>query len=134
MSTYVEYLTANGIRAEPGLDAKAVEGLERALRARLPDQVRELYGTCGGLRSKHWTSMPMRLMRPKETVQTAEILKDSADVYQPHRDARYLFTDDGSNWAGVFVKGPLTGNSRSSTTINRTTLRASAICPASSRS
>jgi hypothetical protein len=108
--TYVEYLAANGMRAEPGLDAEAVTRLERALDARLPRPVRELYAACGGLRSKRWTGVPpMRLMRPTEVVETAEILRECADTYDPDPRARYLFTDDGSNWAGVFVRGPLAG-------------------------
>lgn len=51
----------------------------------------------------------MRLMRPKEVIETAEILRESAEVYSPSPRARYLFTDDGSNWVGVFVRGPLKG-------------------------
>jgi hypothetical protein len=104
----VEYLASNGMRAEPGLDAEAIGRLERALDARFPLPVHELYGVCGGLRDKRWTGVPpMRLMRPKEVVETAEILADSADVYSPSPEARYLFTDHGSNWVGVFVRGPL---------------------------
>jgi hypothetical protein len=106
----VDYLAANGMRAEPGLDAEAIKRLERALDARLPQPVRELYGLCGGLRSKRWTGKPpMRLMRPKEVVVDAEVLRECADTYFPSPQARYLFTDDGSNWVGVFVRGPLTG-------------------------
>jgi len=106
----VEYLSSLGSRTEPGLDADAIKRLERTLGARFPDQVRELYAFCGGLHDKRWTGVPpMRLMRPKEVIETAEILRDSAEVYSPSPRARYLFTDDGSNWVGVFVRGPLKG-------------------------
>jgi hypothetical protein len=110
VQTYVDYLAAVGMRAEPGLDAKAVKRLERALGARLPDPVRQLYGECGGLRTQRWTGMPpMRLMRPEEVIEDAEVLRDCADTYSPSAAARYLFTDDSSNWVGVFVRGRLTG-------------------------
>jgi hypothetical protein len=108
--TYVEYLSLLGSRTEPGLDADSIERLERALGTRFPDEVRELYRICGGLHDKRWTGVPpMRLMRPGEVIETAEILRDSAEVYSPSPQARYLFTDDGSNWVGVFVRGPLKG-------------------------
>jgi hypothetical protein len=106
---YVEYLAARGMRGERGLDKGAIKDLEKALRTRLPAPVRELYALCGGLRSKRWTDMPMRLMLPREVIEDETTLRDAPDVYWPSPEARYLFTDDGSNWAGVFVEGPLTG-------------------------
>jgi hypothetical protein len=110
MRSYVEYLACIGSRAEAGLDAGAIEELEQALGARFPDDVLQMYRTCGGLRDESWTGIPpMRLMGPDEAIETAEILRDGADMYSPSPKARYLFTDDGSNWVGVFVQGPLRG-------------------------
>jgi len=110
MRTYVEYLASLGSHAEPGLDTEAIERLEQALGARFPEDVREMYRMCGGLDDERWTGVPpMRLMQPDEVIEAAEILRDAADMYSPSRKARYLFTDDGSNWVGVFVHGPLQG-------------------------
>jgi hypothetical protein len=51
----------------------------------------------------------MRLMSPDEVIEDEAILREGAEMFGPSPDARYVFTDDGSNWAGVYVQGPLTG-------------------------
>jgi len=107
----VDYMASCGVRGEPGLDDAALGELERALDARLPEQVRQLYRLCGGVRDTVWRhrSPPMRLLPPDEAVDVLATLRECADTYPPSPEARYLFTDDGSNWAGVFVEGPLIG-------------------------
>src|SRR5688500_10807962 len=109
MREFVDHLTAHGTRCRPGLTDARLEKLERDLKARLPEPARDLYRVCGGVRDRDWTTLPMRLMPPREVVETAAILRECADVYSPARRARYLFTDDGSNWIGIFVSGALRG-------------------------
>jgi hypothetical protein len=51
----------------------------------------------------------MRLMPPDELIDTAEVLfTDMPEVYSPAA-AAYIFTDDNSNWAGVYDRGALAG-------------------------
>ena len=95
--------------AEPGLSEAALVALEEALGATLPAAARELYRHCGGIANRVRTALPMRLMPPTDVVDTLQILSDCMDVYHPHPAARYLFTDDNSNWVGIFVEGPLCG-------------------------
>jgi hypothetical protein len=110
VNEFMAHLNRGGVRAEPGLDDAALTALEVGLGATLPEPVRALYRACGGIADEDWNvALPMRPMRPVEVLDDDETLRESADVYGPSPDARYLFTDDGSNWAGVYVVGPLTG-------------------------
>jgi hypothetical protein len=93
----------------PGLAVEAIDRLALALKADLAGQIRELFSQCGGLDEDALEHLPMRLYEADEAVRYHAILQDAADLYRPDPQARYLFSDDGSNWAGVFVAGPLTG-------------------------
>jgi hypothetical protein len=106
---FLDYLAECGAGGRPGLAEGAIDGLARALRADLPDQVRELFRRCGGIDEDALDHMPMRLYEPDEAIRYDTILRDAADMYWTDPQQRYLFSDDGSNWAGVFVAGPLTG-------------------------
>jgi hypothetical protein len=44
-----------------------------------------------------------------EVLYSVEILRELESACPPATGARYLFTDDGDGWAGVFVEGPLRG-------------------------
>ena len=109
-ASLVELLTSPHFAlAEPGLTEAALVALEAALGATLPAAARELYRRCGGITDRVRTALPMRLMPPTDVVDTLQILADGMDVYRPHPAARYLFSDDNSNWVGIFVEGPLCG-------------------------
>lgn len=95
--------------AEPGLDEAALLAFEAALAASLPDEARTMYRVMGGISDRVRTALPMRLLPPADALDTLHILTDGAETYRPHPAVRYLFTDDNSNWAGVFVEGPLRG-------------------------
>ena len=95
--------------AEPGLDEAALLAFEAALAANLPDEARTMYRVMGGISDRVCTALPMRLLPPADALDTLHILTDGAETYRPHPAVRYLFTDDNSNWAGVFVEGPLRG-------------------------
>jgi hypothetical protein len=99
--------------ALPGLNDTALTKLERAIGCALPDSARTLLRRYGGITSDAWDRkrVPMRLMTPDDIVDTHRLLfaKDGKETYGPSTDARYLFTDDNSNWAGIFTKGPLVG-------------------------
>src|SRR5690349_292413 len=103
----LDYLAERGVPCMPGLEDAALAALESALGGALPEAVRALYRACGGMSEETLRHLPMRLMSPDEALETREILRDGEDAYAPARDARYLFTDDQSNWAGVFVTGHL---------------------------
>src|SRR5882724_2034644 len=105
----VSYLQAADFKVQPGLDTKKIDALERKLRCKFPKEVRTFYEKVGGLREDQWDgTLPMRPMPPSEIVETFELLTGE-DMYSASKEARYLFTDDGSNWAGIFVAGPLVG-------------------------
>ncbi len=95
---------------EPTSDHQ-LEVLAARLDARLPSEIVELYRAFGGLDESPRFPMryPMRLMPPDEVVETRELLLDQAEMLSPAPDARYFWTDDNSDWAGVFVTGPLVG-------------------------
>jgi hypothetical protein len=105
----VEHLDRRGIRCHAGLTGAAVGELERALYVTLPEPVHDLYRVCGGMTSDALVHLPMRLMSPAEVIGDAENFLLTADTYDPSPQAVYLFTDDSSNWAGIFVTGPLVG-------------------------
>jgi hypothetical protein len=107
----LSFLEKQDVRLEPGLTAAAITRLERALKCTLPAEVRALYRASGGLRDSAWDGErpPMRQMLAREVVETHRLLVDMTDTYDPSPDARYIFTDDNSNWAGVFVTGKLRG-------------------------
>ncbi len=95
--------------AEPGLDEASLLAFESTLGANLPDDVRTMYRAIGGISDRVRTALPMRLMPPVDALDTLHILTDGADTYRPYPSARYLFTDDNSNWVGLFIEGPLRG-------------------------
>lgn len=95
--------------ADVGLDQAQLATFESSLGAELPDEARAMYRRCGGIGSRVRTSLPMRPMPPADAIDTLQLLTDAADTYRPHPEARYLFTDDNSNWVGLFVLGPLRG-------------------------
>jgi hypothetical protein len=107
----ITFLKKKKVRLEPGLGAAALTRLERALKCAFPAEVRALYRASGGLRDAAWDGEhpPMRQMPPDEVVETHRLLLDMQDTYNPSPDARYIFTDDNSNWPGVFVTGKLRG-------------------------
>jgi hypothetical protein len=109
MDDFLAYLAEHDIAGLPGLTDDALADLGRDLGVELPDPVRELYRVCGGLDEDAVEYLPMRLMSPDEATTVVTILAGMAETYRPARDARYLFTDDNSNWAGAYVTGPLTG-------------------------
>lgn len=92
-----------------GLDEAQLAAFESALGAELPEEARAMYRRCGGIGTRVRTSLPMRPMPPADALDTLQLLTDAADTYRPHPEARYLFTDDNSNWGGLFVFGPLRG-------------------------
>ena len=106
MRDLVGFLRGRGFDGDPGLGPAALDALERALGVPLPEPVRELYRRCGGMDAAALAHLPMRLMSPDEVVDAAANLRETV---LPGPEARYLFTDDRSNWAGVFVAGPLLG-------------------------
>jgi hypothetical protein len=105
----IDYLAERGVPCMPGLEDAALAALESELDGTLPDAMRALYRACGGMGEEALHHLPMRLMSPDEALDARAILRDSEEVYAPAKDARYLFTDDQSNWVGVFVTGHLTG-------------------------
>ncbi len=95
--------------ADAGLDDAALAAFEASLGARLPDEARAMYRRCGGVSDRVRTALPMRPMPPADAIDALRVLTECADTYAPHPEARYLFTDDNSNWVGLFVFGPLVG-------------------------
>jgi hypothetical protein len=110
-SALITFLKKKKVRLEPGVGPAAVAQLERALKCTFPAAVRALYRASAGLRDSAWDGQhpPMRQMPPDEVIETHSLLVDMAKTYNPSPDARYIFTDDNSNWAGVFVTGKLRG-------------------------
>jgi hypothetical protein len=107
---FLDYLAEHGIPALPGLDDDALDRLDAAIGVTLPEPVRSLYRACGGLDDDALEHLPMRLMSPDDLVDTAHVLfTESPEVYSPAPEAVYIFTDDNSNWAGVYHTGPLAG-------------------------
>jgi len=107
----VRYLSEHDVVISPELDEDAIDAFERELGATLPQAVRALYRRCGGIGDDALEHVPMRLLSPEEALGEAESLAEQAETYKPHPlpDARYFFVDDGGNWAGVYVEGPLKG-------------------------
>ena len=109
MREFLDYLAEHGIPARPGLDDEALGRLDEAVGVALPESVRALYRACGGLDEEALEHLPMRLMSPDELIDTAKVLfTDMVEVYSP-ATAVYIFTDDNSNWAGIYDRGPLSG-------------------------
>jgi len=81
--------------------------LAEEVEAEVPEPVAQLYRAFGGLGDG--ASFPMRLMPPDEVVETHALLRDQAEYLQPDPEVRYFWCDDNSNFAGVFVAGPLAG-------------------------
>lgn len=105
----LDYLQENDVACEAGLDEAALNELESALGASLPAPMRELYSACGVMSEDALDHLPMRLMAVEDVLDTLECLREGQESYCPSPDARYLFSDDNSNWAGIYVTGPLTG-------------------------
>jgi len=103
----IERFLALGLPVEPALSDQRVQRLAQQLAAEIPAPVQELYRAFGGLPSP--SDFPMRLMPPDEVVEIANVLADQAEWLHPATQARYFWTDDNSNYAGVFVEGPLVG-------------------------
>lgn len=82
-----------------------VEVVERVLDATLPDDVRAFYRR-GVQPQPGWPLWPLSV---DELADLRRIFDDPTNPFDPAPDARYLFTDDNSNWAGVFVSGPFRG-------------------------
>ena len=109
MREFLDYLAGAWDPARPGLDDEALGRLDEAVGVALPESVRELYRACGGLDEEALEHLPMRLMSPDELIDTAKVhLTEVMEVYSP-ATAVYVFTDDDSNWAGIYHNGPLAG-------------------------
>jgi hypothetical protein len=92
--------------ALPPLTRDVVERLEVQLGARLPPELVTLYLHHGGARR---SSLPARLLPPKELV------KEQAPLASLDWNGRvkgrllFVWTDDQSNYAAVYADGPATG-------------------------
>jgi hypothetical protein len=89
-----------------------VQALERAMGCPLPDDVRQLYADHDGSNDRPTTSVgwcPLRLLPIREAIETNRELADALRDEPKAGDILWLCTDDNSNYAGVFLDGPLAG-------------------------
>src|SRR5688572_6727002 len=77
---------------------------------------------------------PWRLMPADEVIRIHDLMQAQAGWLSPAPNVRYVWSDDNSNWAGVFVTGPLAGMVHVLDTTSRTRCRAIARWRASSLS
>lgn len=87
----------------PGLDSRSIEEFERALGAPLPADLVELYRDHNG--------MPPFLL-PMRSLSSADVIRDSAAIRNAFPgtlapETAVFWTDDNSNYAGVFLSEPL---------------------------
>lgn len=85
----------------PATEAQLQE-LEKTLGVPLPPEVRALYLQHNGMKERG--DLPFRLMAAKEAAKTHRALRKLFPD-----DVRFFWTDDESNYAGLYVSGPAAG-------------------------
>jgi hypothetical protein len=105
MNTYLSALRSIGAAINPPASASALRALEDALGWELTSDLRALYDDHGGVRT---CRLPMRFMSPTEAGDTLVAVRRNFPSLLD-AGAGLFWTDDNSNYAGVFLAEPLRG-------------------------
>jgi hypothetical protein len=94
-----------GYPLKPGATRQALEAAEKELDCTFPESIRAWYEDHDGMSaSARW--LPMRLMSLEEVIDFhAVVLEYGWDIW----GLRVFWTDDSSNYAGLYITGPLAG-------------------------
>lgn len=104
MNSLIQQIRAAGIELRPGLTAARMEEFRVALGANLPPDLASLYADHDGMLGT--SNLPMRMLSCAEVLrENAAVRADDGQLLEP--GACLFWTDDQSNYAGVFLSGPL---------------------------
>jgi hypothetical protein len=106
VKNYLNTLRSLGAELNPPARATELNTLQRVLGQELSSDLRTLYEDHGGIRSR--SRLPMRMLSPTEVADTLLAVRENfPDLLD--ESAGLFWTDDNSNYVGVFLVGPLCG-------------------------
>jgi hypothetical protein len=106
MKNYLNTLRSLGAELNPPASATELNTLQRVLGQELSSDLRTLYEDHGGIRSR--SRLPMRMLSPTEVANTLLTIRENfPDLLD--ETAGLFWTDDNSNYGGVFLAGHLCG-------------------------
>jgi SMI1 / KNR4 family (SUKH-1) len=109
MNDLIRRLRAFGIECNPPASAKHIKALEADLNAPLPAELRALYCDHNGMADARGT-LPFRLLSLDEVRQERETLDLFLETFEwSDRGLVLFFTNDNSDYAGVYLSGPMAG-------------------------
>jgi len=105
MQDILSLLRNRGIEQMLPATEKEIRSAERKLDCSLPDEVYQLYLDHDG-EARH-RALPFRQLTLEEAIEFHAAARESEMLDFERYEARYFWTDDNSNYAGVFVSGPM---------------------------
>jgi hypothetical protein len=106
VKNYLNALRGLGAELNPPARAAELNTLQQVLGQQLPDDLRTLYEDHGGIRSRF--RLPMRMLSPAEVADTLSGVRENFPNLLDEC-ASLFWTDDNSNYGGVFLAGSLRG-------------------------